>query len=204
MVTKTKGLSIPKSSFQKQALSVVTVEPNRLIRVSTHHTGEPYFGQSGANRFDDPNPIHVARYGTCYFGYNLKTAIAETLLHDISPVNGHFLINPDRIAARFVIHYRGSPLTLANLTGVFLKRAGLHAGLSGTSYYKTPQRWSKAIHDHPDQVDGLIYMSHHLNTEKAVVLFDRASSKIQLDTATPLPSYPGFAKAAKALGIRSA
>jgi hypothetical protein len=119
-------------------------------------------------------------------------------------VNGHFPIHPERIAARFVVHYKGSPLTLANVTGAALKRTGLHAGLSGTSYYRTPQIWSEAIHDHPSRVDGFIYMSRHLNTERAVVLFERARSKIQMDTASPLPTYQGFAKVARQLGIRTA
>jgi hypothetical protein len=203
MATK-KGLATPKPSFSEHPLSVIKVSPKSLIRVSRHNTGEPYFGTTGANRFDDPNPNKAARYGTCYFGCGLETAIAETLLHDASPVKGFFLISPNEIAARFVVHYKGSSLTLADLTGASLKRIGLHAELSGTSYYKTPQRWSKAIYDHPQQVDGFVYMSRHVNTEKAVVLFERASAKIKMGKATPLPSYPGFAAAAKMLGIHSA
>src|SRR5438105_3641925 len=150
---RTKRLSQPKPSFSSHKLSLVKVDPNRLIRISIHNTGEPYFNKSGKNRFDDPNPDPAARYGTCYFGFKLTVAIAETLLHDLKPVGGHFLIHPDRIDERFTIHYQGSPLTLANLTGASLKRAGLHAGLSGTSYYRTPQKWSEAIFNHPSNVD---------------------------------------------------
>lgn len=202
MAPSTKGLSAPKQTFSTSKLALVTVDPNRLIRISTHITGEPFFNCSGKNRFDDPNPNKTARYGTCYFGFKLSVALAETLLHDKKPVKQNFLIEPDRIDNSFVLHYQGIPLTLANMTGAPLKRAGLHGGLSGTSYYKTPQKWSKAIYDHPDNVDGFIYMSRHLNTDKAVVLFDRAKSKIQMDTATPLPNYPGFARAATLLGIK--
>ena len=202
MAPRTKGLSNPAPSFSSSRLTIVKVDPNRLIRIFGHNTGEPYFNTSGRNRFDDPNPNPATRYGTCYFGYKLAVAIAETLLHDSTPVKGHFTVHPDRIAAGFVLRFQGRSLNLANMTGVALKRTGLHAGLSGTSYYSTPQKWSEAIYHHPSQVDGFIYMSRHLNTDKAVVLFDRAKLRIQMDTATPLPNYPGFAQAAKLLGIR--
>jgi len=204
MAAKTKGLTTPKPSFAADPLPKVKVSAKSLIRVSTHNTGEPHFGTKGAKRFDDPNPDVAARYGTCYFGLMLETAIAETLLHDLTPKRGHFQIHPDIIESRYVVHYKGSSLTLANLTGADLKRLGAHGELSGTSIYKKPQKWSKAIYDHPDQVDGFIYMSRHLNTEKAVVLFDRASAKIKMDKAIRLTSHPGFAAAANTLGILSA
>lgn len=202
MAPRAQGLSTPTPTFSTARLVLVKVEPARLIRIATRISGEPYFNNSGMNRFDDPNPITTARYKTCYFGYKLSVALAETLLHDRKPIHQHFVISPDRIDASFVLHFKGTPLTLANMTGAALRRVGLHAGLSGTSYYRTPQLWSEAIHKHPSQVDGFIYMSRHLNTDKAVVLFDRALPKIQLDSATKLSNYTGFARAAKLLGIR--
>jgi len=204
MTTRPQGLAVPAPSFSEHPLAVAIVSPELLIRVSKHHTDEPFFGHKGMNRFDDPHTNEEARYGTCYFGYKLETAIAETLLHDISPTNGIFSISPDDIATRFAIHYKGKLLYLADLTGVALKRMGLDAELTGTSDYTIPQQWSNAIYNHPENVDGFIYMSHHLNTEKAVVLFERATTKVKMDKATPLLSYSGFAKAAKTLGIRSA
>ncbi len=200
----TKGLATPNPHFLTSTLALVEIEPYKLIRISTHNSNEPYFNSSGKNRFDDPNPVIAARYKTCYFGFKLAAALAETLLHDRKPVRQHFVIQADVIEKNFVLHYQGTTLTLANMTGAPLKRAGLHAGLSGASYYKTPQRWSSAIYHHPANVDGFIYMSRHLNTDKAVVLFDRAKSKIQMHTATPLTNYPGFARAAKLLGIKGA
>ncbi len=76
------------------SLTTVNVDPAGLIRVSNHNTGEPYFGKSGWNRFDDPHLVLSARYGTSYFGESLSVAVAETLLHDRTPsaccgVNSH-------------------------------------------------------------------------------------------------------------------
>jgi len=194
---RTRRLALPSLPGQ---LPVLTLAPTELVRVSRYDSGEPHFGRTGGNRFDDPGK----GYGTCYFGRSLALALAETLLHDAVAVRGQFAVHPQTIAARFVLGFDGSPLRLADLTGANLKRLGGHAGLSGTASYRLPQKWSQAIHRHPDQVDGLVYMSRHLNTEQAVVLFDRAASRIRMVEAIALPSCPGFAQAARMLGIMSA
>lgn len=184
-------------------LKTITVDPGSLYRVSGHDTGEPYFGRNNVNRFDDPNPNPAARYGTCYFGASLAVAVAETILHDRKPVKGFFVIGLSVITGRFVIRFKGSPLVLADLTGAELKRLGGHAGLSGTSHYATPKKWSSVIHQHRDNVDGILYMSRHKNDEKAIVLFDRAAHKLKMSSATPLSAHPDFGQVATDLYIRA-
>lgn len=197
MTSNTARLGVPRLP---QDLPILRIDPGTLIRISRHASGEPHFGRSGGNRFDDP----LRQYGTCYFGASLPVALAETLLHDAVALRGVFRVHPDSIASRYLLRFEGSALRLADLTGASLKRLGGHAGLSGTASYRLPQRWSQALHAHPDTVDGFVYMSRHLNTERAIVLFDRAGARIRLRDATPLPDYPGFAAAARELGIRSA
>jgi hypothetical protein len=103
-----------------------------------------------------------------------------------------------------VIAFSGRPLRLADLTGASLKRLGGHAALSGNASYRLPQKWSQAIHRHPDAVDGFVYMSRHLNTERAVVLFDRAGLRLRMAGATPLAGHAGLPAAARMLGICAA
>lgn len=198
MPPNTKGLSRPTSSFATTSLPLRTVDPSSLFRLSIHLTGEPFFNNSGRNRFDAPH----GQYKTCYFGFKLSTAICETVLHDILPVGGYFDIHISRLVAYNVYRYAGVKLKLANLTGESLKRLGLHGQFSGTSHYAKPQLWSEAIYNHPSNVDGFIYMSRHLTTEKAVVLFDRAKTKIQAGTPEGLTLYKGWPRAARSLGIR--
>jgi hypothetical protein len=181
----------------------VQVHPQTLFRISGRNTGEPYFGRWNANRFDDPNPDPEARFGTCYLGTSLAVAVAETLLHDRQPVAGWFVVELAVIRSRHVIRFDGSPLILADLTGAQLKRIGGHAGLSGTSSYRTTRNWSVAVHAHASNVDGFLYMSRHKNDEKAIVLFDRAAQKLWMAKATPLHQHPDFGQVATALCIRS-
>ena len=131
-------------------------------------------------------------------------ALAETLLHDRKPIRNCFMVELAVIRSRFVIRYQGQSLILADLTGAALRRLGGHAQLSGASSYKTTKAWSAAIHAHPDQVDGLLYMSRHKNDEKALVLFDRCQASLSMTSATPLSTHPDLGKAANLLGIRSA
>lgn len=172
-----------------------------LVRVSRYNTGEPHFGSSGSNRFDAPGCPAAPEYATCYFGTNLTVAIAETLLHNELPVAGHFPVAPDFIDEHFVLRFTGQPLRLANLTGTHLKRLGGHADLSGTGDYAIPRQWSRAVHDNPGLYDGILYMSRHVNTDTAVVLFDRARGKIALASQSLLSSAAGFAAAAHDLGM---
>ncbi|UVW30728.1 RES family NAD+ phosphorylase [Massilia sp. H6] len=182
----------------------VEVNPADLFRVSRHNTGEPYFGKSNANRFDDPNPDPAARYGTCYLGTSLAVAVAETVLHDLKPRNGCFEVDVASIESRYVVRFGGEPLVLANLTGAALKRIGGHAGLTGTASYATTKKWSAAVHSHPDQVDGILYMSRHKNDEKAVVLFDRGAGKLHMREVTPLHEHPEFGQVGTDLCIKAA
>lgn len=195
------ALRLPARPSLPAALAVVRVDPATLFRISGHDTGEPYFGRWNTNRFDDPNPDPAARYGTCYLGGSLAVAVAETILHDRTAIDGRFPVDSSIIKARFVVRFVGEPLLLADLTGTALKRLGGHAGLTGTPSYATPKRWSAAIHAHPDNVDGFVYMSRHLNDEKAFVLFDRARHKLRMAAATPLHLHPAFGQVATDLAI---
>lgn len=184
-------------------LVTVTINPRDIFRVSSYSTGEPHFGVSQQNRFDSPAREMADRYGTCYFGATFGAAVAETLLHNRVAQKGYFHVESAVILARYHISFQGSDLILADLTGAELKRMGGHAGLCGTSSYKTPQNWSAAIHAHPDVVDGFRYVSRHLNDAMCYVVFCRAAHKLSMDQATPLASHPDFGAVATALYINN-
>ena len=194
-------LELPPSNLSAIKLNIILKDPEKLFRISSHDTGEPYFGVSGANRFDAPG--ESAEFGSCYFGYKLSVALAESVLHDEMPRSGKFSVAQTNLDDKYVLRFQGQQLRLANLTGVSLKRAGGHAGLGGSINYAITQQWSLAVHNHPSTFDGFVYMSRHLNTDKAVILFDRAKPKISMLDATKLLEFKGFASAAKSLGIVS-
>jgi hypothetical protein len=197
-----RQLQLPPLSVSTTALPVKSIAHDRLVRISNYGTGEPYFGRSGANRFDAPGCISgTPEFASCYFGLSLPLAIAETVLHDEEAVSGHYYLTPSDLKDRRVLKFKGSRLRCANLTGEHLKKLGGHADLAGTSDYAVTQQWSLAVFNNPGNFDGFVYMSRHLNTGMAVILFDRATPKIQLVAVSSLLGKTGFAAAARMFGI---
>lgn len=195
-------LQAPSPSFSELDIKAREVRPSELLRSSPRDCGEPHFGKLGLHRFDDPG----CTYGTCYLGFDLSTALAETLLHDLAAVNGQFVVERSRFNARWIVRFDdvpGQALKLADMTGASLLRAGGDAALSAVWPYDVPQRWSQQIHAHPYGFDGIYYMSRRLNTRRAVVLFDKPATLKKIGQAhyTPLPRVKGAAQARKALGI---
>jgi hypothetical protein len=175
------------------------------IRTGAHFvfdSGEPYFGQSGANRFDAPGCLTgTPQYQCCYLGLSFDVALAESLLHDEVARRGKFRIAQSEIDRRWVHRFSGT-FNLIDLTGSLLKRVGGHAGLTGSSNYKLTQRWALAAHTNPQVVDGFFYMSRHMTGHKALVLFDRAKGKLHpTGKPTPLVMSPEMPAAMAAFGI---
>lgn len=175
--------------------------PSRLIRVATFPDREPYFGSNGKNRFDAPGCPGTPEYSACYFGTSLAVAIAETVLHDEVPRTGKFYIAAETLDDKQVLYFKGRRLRLADMTGAQLKRLGGTADLAGTADYAVTQEWALAVYVNPGNFDGFVYMSRHFNTNKAVVLFDRAEKKIALKSFAKLGIAEGFAEAAELFGI---
>lgn len=189
----------PAANFSTLPLDIQVLTPSVLYRVSTHATGEPYFGRSRGNRFDDPTAKKVNRFGTCYLGLNLTVAIAESLLHNVEPENGRFDVPVSDIDAHDVFRFSGPALRLANLTGTHLLVLNGNGELSGTTDYALTHQWARAVFAHPAQVDGFLYMSRRVNDSVAAVLFERDPKKpLAMTPSTPvgLGGHPEFAASA--------
>lgn len=194
-------LGLPPAPFAPKGMDIVTLNAKDLVRISKYDSGEPYFGHNLANRFDDPSKPPTSPFRACYCATSLQAAVAETVLHDEEPIDGCFEIAFKEISARYVVEFKPSKLKIANLTGVSLKTLGGNGALSSMLPYDIPQAWSRAVYDHPDGVDGFQYMSRHVNTDIAVVLFDRAQKKLVATKYTSLLDHRHALVAIKALKI---
>ncbi len=188
-------IPLPPRNLASIPISTVQVSPSRLYRISRFNSGEPFFGRSASNRFDDPDRTKSKRFGTCYLGFSLEVAIAETILHDEMPVKGRFDVAAQEIEDRHCVRFRGEPLTLVDLTGTALKALIGTGAISTTMPYDVPQRWSRALHRHPVGADGILYMSRHVNNDRAVVVFDRARAKLATADFMPLAATKGALRA---------
>lgn len=194
-------LKPPPRNLRELDLATVSIPAADLFRISKFPSGEPYFGRARANRFDDPTRVKKRRFGTCYCGLDLETAIAETLLHDEMPVRGTFKLSFTHFESHQLVGFEGDELILADLTGAALKTMGGDGSLSTMVPYRVPQRWALAAYRHPQSVDGIRYISRHLNDRYALVVFDRALSKIGTAHYTPLSTAPGIKRALAQLHV---
>lgn len=191
----------PTKALQNDELETVILPDIDLYRVSRYDSGEPFFGKTGANRFDDPSLPKKNRYGVCYFGFDLETGIAETLLHDEMPTKGYFRVSATALKTRQLVTVQAKDLELVVMTGPQLKRLAGGGELSTVLPYEIPQAWSKALHAHKQNFDGVLYISRHLNDRQAVTLFERAKKKLSKPTYIQLSSAAGIGDAQLALQI---
>lgn len=199
-------LKPPGPDFSRTHLDIEMVSPSLLYRVSNYDTGEPFFGRSASCRFDDAGRVVAKRFGTCYLGLDLTVAFAESVLHDVEPTKGSFVIPEIEVTRRFALNFAGPDLKLANLTGTALLALGGNAELTGTADYALSQQWARAVVAHPEKVDGFLYMSRRVNDSLAVVLFERDSASrpgLTMATAIPLDQHPDFAVTVKKLRVKT-
>lgn len=117
-------------------------------------------------------------------------------------MSGNFRLSAADFASRFLVRFQQKDvLTVVDLTGISLKRMGGTGAISTILPYDLPQAWAKAIHRHPQKVDGIYYMSRHLNSRPAVAIFSRAAGKFGTASYTSLNSAAGIAAAKANLGL---
>ncbi len=196
----TLPLRLPPVDLASRAVDIVLVPPTSLIRVSRYTTGEPFFGRTGTCRFDDP----AQRFGTCYLGFDLTVAFAESVLHNKEPDDGGFSVSGAEIDTCFAPSFAGADLRLAKLYGTSLLRLGGNGEISGTGDYALPQAWASALVAHPARIDGFIYMSRRVNDAFAVVLIERDAThplNVQMAQDAALFDHVDYLAAKAALGV---
>ena len=181
----------PDPGTFEHALKPVRVEVNRVFRLSTSPTTEPWFARAGSSRFDDPQGLHgTARFGMLYAADSVETAFGESVIHENTLFrHGRFELPKGAAERRQLVDFRrlGQPvLNLVDLTGPALKGLGLNADLLSGDDYTTSQEWAVAIHDAAPWADGLRYVSRQNPGGHCYAVFDR--SALDLGSYAALPA----------------
>lgn len=131
----------------------------------------PAQGRHAIHRFDDP----AASFGVCYLGTNLDVCFAETFLRN-PPVR---ILALEDLTPRAVstLEVRRQ-LRLVPIYGSNLVRLGVTAELASRSDYAASQEWSRALWEHKDSPDGILYRSRHDDSGFCVALYDRAKDAL--------------------------
>jgi hypothetical protein len=176
----------PPPDIHSRPLTIRNAKPSRFIRIADPQYPPLNFRATASSRFDAPDKS----FETLYVAESLEVCFSERFLRGdekTNPLQGGFTFVPEaELDQAAVVSLHGKLLRLAVLAGIPLKTLGGEAGVSSISPYRVPQQWSFALYHHPEMVDGLVYMSRHINTLEAVVLFDRAKPKLSARVLNPL------------------
>ena len=133
----------------------------------------PGSGRQPIHRFDDP----VGRFRVCYLGTTIEVCFAETFLRN-PPVR---ILALDDLAERSILTVEvRRDLGLVPIHGAGLARLGVTAELASGSGYEGSQRWSRALWEHSDQPDGILYRSRHDDSAFCVAVYDRAKDGLTI------------------------
>ena len=163
----------PPANLESRQPALLTLPGGTILhRFYTAAFDPIYFDRSTAGRLNAPD----ASFGTLYAAKTTKGAFAETFLRR----PGLNLIDAKILVAKAYVKIRvTAPLSLIELTGPGLAILGATAEVThGGLPYDLPQHWSKALHAHPCQADGIAYRSRHDDNELCYAVFDRASASI--------------------------
>ena len=147
------------------------------MRVHRNRSNALWFGPAKGgppvNRFDDP----LGKFRVCDCGSTEAVCFAETFLRN-PPVR---ILGLDDLAMRSMatIVVR-QELRLVILHGSGLARAGITADVANGSDYRQSQLWARALWEHVEGPDGLIYRSRHDDSALCVAVFDRAGKSLAM------------------------
>lgn len=188
------GLPGPPDPFDAttEILPIDTV----LVRVHSNwrDPAEPNPGFGPPSRFaffprdpGEPGSRRSVPVPVMYAAESARATIAETVLHDAVRRPGRFnAIGPAGYLGLTLSRLRATrELRCADLTGLHAKRLGIDgAALSAHHDYVETVRWAEAAYR--AGFDGLAYMSHRCNTDRAYVFFDRRPESLGAGAPTPL------------------
>jgi hypothetical protein len=137
--------------------------------------GAIYFGRNRAHRFDAP----AGEYGVLYVGADPHVAFIESF--QIAGI--HPAVTESKLAERALSRIRiRRPVRLVDLAGSGgLTRIGADARIF-TAGYSVSQRWSRAIQNHPEEPDGILYRPRHDPARFAAAFFDRIEAQVAAET----------------------
>ncbi|HXB73953.1 MAG TPA: RES family NAD+ phosphorylase [Candidatus Acidoferrales bacterium] len=139
-------------------------------------------GAAPVHRFDDPD----GRFRVCYLGTTLEVCFAETFRNP--PVR---ILALGDLAERSVATIEVCrELRLVPVHGRSLARLGATAELASGSDYAASQLWSRALWEHGDRPDGILYRSRHDDSALCVALYDRAKDGLAMVRDAPLTEDP--------------
>lgn len=162
----------PPEDLNKRQL-LLTNQSEPLLRIHKSKYGAIHFAKDAFNRFDDP----IKKYGVLYCAQDFYAAFIETLGWS----TGSRDISEKSLSMRRLASITSNKLLrFVDLTGSGLAHIGADAEICTGRDRHLSQLWSRALWAHPDQPDGIRYISRHDPQRACYALFDRAAAELDV------------------------
>src|SRR6266446_3905842 len=178
-VSSSSKLPLPPADLASRSLPLRRIQGS-LFRVHRSASKWAYFGKCGDGRFDDP----LKRYGVLYAALKPEAAFAEVFLRQLSLM----LVLESDLQERSLSEITCKSIHCADLTGSGLRRLSCDNRVSAERPYHTTGCWSRAIFEHTQRPDGIIYLSRHNPQFRYVALFERRGRRFTLKSSQGLLS----------------
>jgi hypothetical protein len=172
-------LPLPPEDLASRSLSLRRLQGS-LFRIHRSTSKWGYFGKNGDGRFDDP----LKKYGVLYAALKPEAAFAEVFLRQLSLM----LVLESDLYERSLSEITCKAINCVDFTGSGLRRLSCDNRISTERPYGTTTCWSRAIFEHPQRPDGIIYLSRHDPQFRCVALFERETSRFSLKSRRGLLS----------------
>lgn len=164
---KLNAKDLPGKVLKSRALDLVPYNGQLYRAFQTRHP-DPLGFVPCESRFFDPriqldpakNPSDV--FATIYFGGNVETCVLETIIRDngIGTSGTGIPISKTYMRSWSVAEVTSAaPLRLLDLRGEGCVKNKIPTYAIRARSHLLGQKWAYAIHEHPDQPDGLIFSS---------------------------------------------
>lgn len=187
---------LPPKAFASASLRLHTVPTGQwFCRVYLGRYPDPLGFGKGPSRFSDPRRRAApGRFGILYLGETLKVCFLEAVLRDQR--DGAIGDLPMAEAELHTWHYAeievAAPLRLVDLREDGAIVMGIPTDVAKATSQTLGRAWSLALHQHPEQPDGIIYPSR-LNGHTNLAVFDRSIIKLRPVRTLKLINAPGLA-----------
>jgi hypothetical protein len=184
---------LPPADFAERDVPIkeLNLSATTLYRIHKTVRDPIFFTRRSKNadvyRFDAPND----EFGVLYASESFAACMAETVIRDRFIGSSLPLVLEEASLIERSIstlgHAKPEMLKLAAFTKPLIG-LGFTAQVLSDPHYAAPNQWSKAVHDHPAEFDGIYCNSRYANGP-SVAIFDRVEI-VQRDKPIPLMNFP--------------
>lgn len=167
----------PPPNFTDLKLPIIRSKGPWLRIHKKKYTDPIHFGlaknKTIPDRFDDPK----SEFGVLYMGYDEYACFIEVFSDFIE----ERILPKSELKIRNIVNIKSNlSLRLVKLYGSSLAKIGADSSVTSGKDRELSMAWSRAIFEHPQNPDGIIYKLCHDNIKRGVALFEKERTKINL------------------------